>query len=101
MFHAVQEYLEHTASVCGEKTAFIDEETKISFGELQSRAKRIAGCLLQKGLRRKAAAIFLDKGTVCIEAMMGIVYAEIFIRFWIFICLRRGSGRSWRCFSRR
>ena len=78
MFHAVQEYLEHTASVCGEKTAFIDEETKISFGELQSRAKRIAGCLLQKGLRRKAAAIFLDKGTVCIEAMMGIVYSGNF-----------------------
>lgn len=78
MYKVVQEYLEHTASVYGEKTAFADEENRISFGELQDRAKRIASCLCRKDIFKKPAAVFLDKGTACIEAMMGIVYSGNF-----------------------
>lgn len=78
MYQTVQEYLEHTASVYREKTAFADEETQISFGELQDYAKRIAGSLQKEGLFRKAAAVFLDKGTACVEAMLGVAYSGNF-----------------------
>ena len=78
MYKVIQEYLEHSASIYADKTAFSDEKRELSFGNLQKRAKEIACFLHGLGLFRRPAAVFLDKGTSCVEAMMGAVYSGNF-----------------------
>lgn len=75
MCRNILEYLESSAAHFGDKTAFDDDKSVISFRELEQRAQAVGSVLAPKGLVRRPAVVFLPKGCGCITAFMGIVYA--------------------------
>lgn len=75
MCRNILEYLESSAARFGDKTAFDDDKSVISFRELEQRAQAVGSVLAPKGLVRRPAVVFLPKGCGCITAFMGIVYA--------------------------
>ncbi|MBO4862748.1 MAG: amino acid adenylation domain-containing protein [Eubacterium sp.] len=72
---SILEYLEKQAVSKKDKTAFADENSSVTFGEL----KEIAGCigsdLAKLGCLRKPVPLLMDKSVRTVELMMGIVYA--------------------------
>lgn len=68
-------WLDQSAIMYPDKTAFADERKSISFKELQSQAKAIASCLLQKGLFRKPVVIFMEKGVDVLVSFIGSAYS--------------------------
>ena len=78
MYQMTTDYLDASAARFPDKLAFNDDKTSLTFGELQTQAKSIASCLTGKGFFRQPVAVFMDKSTGCIPAMMGIVYSGCF-----------------------
>ena len=60
------------------KTAYIDDDTRLSYGELAERVKRCAAGLLRLGLRREDRVLLLMLDTVDLPvAFLGALYAGI------------------------
>lgn len=56
------------------KTALLFEETKMSYGELNSRANKLAGLLIEKGVKENdAVAIIVDKSYELIIAILAVL----------------------------
>ena len=71
----VLEYLEKTVLTAQEKTAFADNETELTFGEVSHRAKAIGSFLLQRGARKEPVVIYMKKSPCMITAFFGVIYA--------------------------
>ena len=58
----VLEYLEHTAAVCGDRTAVEDVERSCTFRELRDRAKSIGSRLAGVTKPRRPVAVYMEIG---------------------------------------
>lgn len=77
----VLEYLEHTAAVCGERTAVEDVEGSCTFRELYDRARCIGSRLAEETEPRMPVAVYMEKGVDALTAFMGSIYAGCFYIF--------------------
>ncbi len=75
---SVTEYLDLTAKRFPNKTAIVDADESVSFGELKHRAYLIAAIIADKGLSKKPVIVFTEKKAKCIIAFMGISYSGCF-----------------------
>lgn len=72
----VLEYLEQSAAAHGEKIAFADEATSVTFSQLRERAQRLGTYLARKiDVCSTPVAVFIDRTAESITAMQGILYA--------------------------
>ena len=78
MFKTVTDYLDKTAETFPEKKAFFFDKREITFREIQSEAKKIAGEITRLGIFDKPICILMDKRAECICSMMGILYSGNF-----------------------
>lgn len=67
-----------TAECFAEKTAFADDNRKMTFAELKTEACQVATALIKSELFKKPVAIYMDKQTECVSAMMGAAYSGNF-----------------------
>lgn len=74
----ILEYLENTAKQLPDKIAFADEETALSFGEFEIRAKRIGTYFAQKRVFRKPVIVYMKKSPDFLAAFFGVVYSGCF-----------------------
>ena len=72
---SILEYLERQAESFPDKTAFADENSSITFGELKSEARCIGTDLARIGCLRKPVPLLMDKSVRTVKLMMGTVYA--------------------------
>ena len=88
----VIEYLERSAKRFPDKTAFADPDGKISYSELQSRARLAGSYFLRRGiLPGSAVAFYTEKSVKAAAVMLGAVYANA---FYSFIDIRQTPGRT-------
>ena len=71
----VLEFLEKTAPVCGDKTAFSDGEENLSFAELAQLSRAGGSALITKGLKNEPVAVFMKKAPKTIAAFFAVLYA--------------------------
>lgn len=71
----ILEYLEYTAPRCADKTAFADENSALTFGDLRQGARAIGSYLLSHGLMREPVVVFMQKSPQTVCAFLGVVYA--------------------------
>ena len=74
----ILEYLEATAPRLPEKLAYSDGTDGITFSELMDTARRIGSGLLQRGCKKEAIAILMEKHPRVPAAFYGTVYAGCF-----------------------
>lgn len=74
----VIDWLEKSALIYPDKSAFETESEKLSYRGLLTRAKELGTFLTSVTDRNKPVLIIMDKGPKCICAMMGAVYAGCF-----------------------
>lgn len=74
----ITDYLNETAVRYKDKTAFADETRSLTFYELQQEAYHIAGALIERKIRKRPIAIFMDKEVACISAFYGAAYSGNF-----------------------
>ena len=79
MIRKVTDYLDRTAARFPDKEAFTDENRSMTFRELREEAYAVASALAGKeNCFKKPVAVFMDKQTECIAAMMGVAYSGNF-----------------------
>ena len=78
MIRIATDYLDESAARLPDKAAFVDEKRTLTFSQLKNEAYSVAGGLMEIGLRKDPVAIFLDKSTECVAAMMGAAYSGNF-----------------------
>lgn len=78
MIRLVTDYLDQTANLYPNKNAFIGNDSKITFKELQCASRKLGTALIQKGVFQKPIAILLEKSPKTIVAMMGVAYSGNF-----------------------
>lgn len=71
----VTDYLEEAAGRLPDKTAFVDAERKLTFGELRREARGIAASLRRLGAGREPVALLMDRDSRAVAAMLGASYA--------------------------
>lgn len=74
----ITDYLNETAVRYKDKIAFADEIRTLTFYELQQEAYHIAGALIERKIRKRPIAIFMDKEVACISAFYGTAYSGNF-----------------------
>lgn len=74
----ITDYLNEAAVIHKNKTAFIDEARSLTFYELQQEAYHIACALIEKKIRKRPVAIFMDKEVACFSAFYGVAYSGNF-----------------------
>ncbi len=74
----VTEYLDKTVECIPNKIAYIDSKREISFKQLQTEAKKIAGELISNMLFKTPVAIYLEKSVECIASFIGCAYSGNF-----------------------
>ncbi len=72
---SVIELLEQTVKTHGNRSAFADEKSSISFLELKNGAESVGSFLLEKISGCVPVAFYLEKSTIAIRGMFGAVYA--------------------------
>lgn len=88
---SVIELLERTVSVYGKRPAFGDENGTITFEELKEGAESVGSFLLDKMNGCVPVAFYLEKSTIAIRGMLGVVYAG---GFYSIIDVRQPSVRA-------
>ena len=71
----VLEYLEKTAPLYGDKTAFSDGEESLSFSELRHLSRAGGSALIARGLHSEPVAVFMKKSPLTIAAFFAALYA--------------------------
>ena len=71
----ILQYLEETAARLPEKVSFSDGKDSVTFGQLYNGARSIGSFLAEKGCRRRAVAVLMDKHPHAIVTFMGIIYS--------------------------
>ena len=78
MLTNVLEYLENSARLYPDKTAFEDEKESLSYLQLQNIAQSIGTAVSSVNLKNEPVIVYLEKSVRCIAAFMGIVYSGNF-----------------------
>jgi amino acid adenylation domain-containing protein len=74
----ILEYLEQTVKRLPDKTAYADEQEKLSFLEVYDRARAIGSYLSGKGVYKEPVAVFMKKQPATAVAYFGAIYAGCF-----------------------
>ena len=75
MKYLILDYLEATASRLPEKTAFVDAESSVSFGELVRLSRAVGSALAMHVAPRTTVGFYMDKGVNTVAGFFGAVYA--------------------------
>ncbi len=75
MIKNVLEYLEASEKTFPGKTAYMDKNGEITFGDLGDRARRLGSFLARKSVKGKPVAVFMEKSVDMILGFLGTVYA--------------------------
>ena len=75
MYRNVLEYLENSTIKFGNKTAFSDDKTKITFTELMHKAMAVGSAVADVNGINSPIVVYLPKSVDCITAFLGAVYA--------------------------
>ena len=86
----VLEYLERSARLYPDKTAFEDLNQKITYAQLEKRAKAIGSALAEKHAPRSPIAVYMEKSVDTIALLFGIAYAGC---FYVMMDLRHPKAR--------
>ena len=78
MIKTIADYLENTARRLPDKTAFADEQRKVTFGQLRREARGVAQTLIDRGLFQRPVAVYMDKCVEFIASMLGVMYSGCF-----------------------
>ncbi len=78
MTKSVLEYLERSAARFPDKTAFEDETSSCTYGELWQRAQRIGSVLANKIPAGSPIPVFMEKSVTAVTLFMGILSAGCF-----------------------
>lgn len=81
MKYLVTDYLDRTAQLHRDKTAVVDVDSRITYGELLVRAEEIATFLLKQGCHHQSVVIYAPKSVVTTCALWGIAYAGSYYTF--------------------
>ncbi len=76
----ITEWLDQTTERFPDKTAFADENQKITFGKLRENAIALAGRLLNLGIYKEPVAIMMEKSANLVTAFFASAYSATFIR---------------------
>lgn len=71
----VLEWLEKTAEKYGEKTAYSDEESSLTFSQVKRYAQSIGSALIERGAGGKPVAVFSGRNVMTVAAFLGVVYS--------------------------
>lgn len=71
----VLEYLDKTAKDYPHKTAFVDDNTCLTFSTLQKAVKAIGSFLCDAGIYKKPVVVFMPKSPNTIAAFLGVISA--------------------------
>ena len=71
----VLEFLEQTAPLYGDKTAFSDGEESLSFSELLHLSRAGGSALIERGLKSEPVAVFMKKAPKTVAAFFAVLYA--------------------------
>lgn len=74
----VLEFLERSAELTPDKTAFTDEAAGLSYAQAVSAAKAIGTALCELKTGNRPVAVFLDKSVQSLSAFFGVVYSGNF-----------------------
>lgn len=74
----VLEWLEETSARVPDKVAVRDEGSALTFGQLEERAREVGTWVSGRCAPRTPVALYLEKSSACLAAMMGVVYAGCF-----------------------
>ena len=75
MRRTVLDYLDETAARLPDKTAFCDENTSLTFGELRSQARKGGSALIGSGITGEPVAVYMSKTPSEIAAFMACLEA--------------------------
>lgn len=75
MNYKLTDYLDKTVTEYGDKTAVIDHERSITYGELRCNALKIAEHLCSMGISGESVAAYLDKSVTVVCILWGILYS--------------------------
>ena len=78
MHKIITDYLDQTAARFPDKVAFVDDAREMTFAELKGEACRVASALAGRGFYKRPIAIYMDKQSECVAAMMGAAYSGNF-----------------------
>ena len=78
MLNNITIWLDETAKYFPDKVAFVDENKKVTFKELQQLALEVAGCLLAVNIYKSPVAIMIEKSVDTLVAFMGVAYSRNF-----------------------
>ncbi len=78
MIRNVLVWLENTARERPDAIAFEDDQDRLTYGELQKRAREIGSYLADAVKAQTPVLILMEKSPSCIAAMLGAVYAGCF-----------------------
>lgn len=68
-------YLEHSARKDPDACAVIDEHGELSYAALRQRAQQAGTALAQRGARKRAVVVYLEKSAAALAVMFGALYA--------------------------
>lgn len=74
----VLEYLEQAAAGTPEKTAFADDHTALSFGEVCTRSRQVGSYLAGKQAYREPVLVYMERSPETLTAFFGVIYAGCF-----------------------
>ena len=75
MIRNVLEYLENSARLYADKTAFADDTNALSFSEVVQLAKRIGSALSEFGTDKMPVGVYMEKTPSALAAFFGVVYS--------------------------
>lgn len=78
MIKNIADYLNITEAQFRDKTAYVDENRSITFGELKKDALKVATGLLNKVNIGEPVLVYMEKSVECIEAFLGVAYTGAF-----------------------
>lgn len=70
----ILEYLEHTVQRVPGKTAFCDENTALTFGDVYAQSRAIGSFLHREGFYKQPVVVFMKKSPKTIAAFFGAIY---------------------------
>ena len=71
----ILEFLERTSAQYADKTAFADEESALSFAQVQAMARSGGSELIRRGLKNEPVVVFMKKAPQTIAAFFSVIYA--------------------------
>ena len=74
----VLEWLEERSATMGDTPAVCDIHGQLTFAQLQERASQVGTWVASQVVPRTPVALYLEKSTQCLAAMLGAVYARCF-----------------------